>query len=87
MSEIVVRPRVGWIVQNEGIGLIDADGATLGLISYPYAAVWDFLVKGYSMERCVSLFAAMAGVDLERAETTIGQCLSRWEEERYLEVR
>ena len=87
MSEIVARPRVGWVVQNEGIGLIDVDGADLGSIPYPYAAVWDFLVKGYSVERCVSLFAVMAGVDLEKARTSVGLCLSSWEKRRYIEVR
>jgi hypothetical protein len=83
----MARPRVGWIVQNQGVTLMDADGACLESIPYPQAAVWDSLVKGYSLERCVSLFAVVAGVDSGRAGTSVAECLSSWTEQRYIEVR
>ena len=72
------RTNMQWVVETRGLTLVDPEKGAVCSLLYPYAAVWDFMVRGHSREHSVRLTSIIAQVDTRTAEKLVNDCLQTW---------
>ncbi|MBA4387380.1 MAG: hypothetical protein C0404_05325 [Verrucomicrobia bacterium] len=74
-----MRPCAGWVVESGGITLCQAGKGAICSIPYPFAVVWDCMVRRHRTERCIRMFAAVSGTDEDSARRQVVACLEDWQ--------
>jgi hypothetical protein len=77
--------QVSWVVEPQGVVLINALQARRRCLAYPEAAVWDLLTRAYSEEKICSMLELIVGISPQEAAKLVGSCLDAWAEEGWLE--
>ena len=78
---------VSWAVEATGVLVLDeVDGRALEL-TYPQAAIWDFLVQGRPLGRVIELTALVAGCSAEAAHHLVAEAVTEWLADGWLAVR
>jgi len=88
-SEIAERnyhcgPDIGWSVEVCTIILINKLTGAVCNLSYPEAAVWDLISRGYSFDKLVSMLGAISSKDTAEAKRLIEQTVDNLTEEGFL---
>jgi len=86
VRNLIYRPILRYVVQTGGVTLLDEHNIPVCSLPYPHASLWDGLVKGYDMARCIRLFAVVARLDHQAAEDEVNNCLRQWVEARLVEI-
>lgn len=77
MSPYRAADGVHWIVGRSALTVVDRRGAAR-VVGYPEAAVWDFVVRGYSMAETSTLVAAVAARDVTDAADLVRSAIDGW---------
>ena len=72
------KPEVAWVVEDDGILLVNRATGTTRFLGYPEAAVWDLLSRGRSFARAVSTLRATTERDAAEAERLVRDCIRQW---------
>jgi hypothetical protein len=70
-------PGVTWVVDRGSLVVSDGQGG-VHRVTYPEAAVWDFLSRGYSFGKIVLLTGHVAATDHAGAERIVRDALDAW---------
>jgi hypothetical protein len=79
-----ISESIGWVVESEGVRLLDSADPQLLSIPYPEAAVWDLLSRRYTKSSMVSLMAVIGQMSEVEAEELIDRCVLDWRQRGYL---
>jgi hypothetical protein len=74
------EPAISWVVEQEGICLLQKSTADAFFLSYPKAAVWDLLFQGYTLEHTIQLIGKMFNLDNEDATEQVQNWILDWKE-------
>ena len=77
MKACRAAPGVHWLVGRTSLTIVDRRGAS-SRVAYPEAAVWDFLVRGYSPAEASNLVAATASLDRAGAAELVRTSIAGW---------
>ena len=88
-SEITERnyhcaPGIGWSVEIRNIILINKLTGSVCNLSYPEAAVWDLISRGYSFDKLVGMLSVISAKDSAEAKRFIVQTVDDLTEEGFL---
>jgi hypothetical protein len=75
-----------WFVEEHGVLVIDELSRCSRLLSYPEAAVWDLLVRGFSARRAAMLLHGVFALSESAAEVLVTNCLREWSDAGWLNV-
>lgn len=76
---------VGWVVEDQGVTLVNrGTGATL-LLKPPDAATWDLMSRGQSYAGLVSLLCSIVTLTPECAAQRVRACVASWVSAGFLE--
>jgi hypothetical protein len=82
------HPRCSWLVESCGVVLLDREHGAFGCVPYPAAAVWDFMVRGYALEKIAALLRPIAHFsDQESTRTYAESCFKTWEAAGFIECQ
>ena len=77
-------PHVMWAVETRGVILVDQNTESAQTLSYPQAAVWDLINRGYSFDQTVRMLCAIAATEAKEAERFLLESLDEWAEAGFL---
>lgn len=66
-----INPCISYCVDSADIKILNKTTHTCFTLPYPQAAIWDFIIKGYSLPRIVKLTSAIAHIDQSHAITLV----------------
>ncbi|WP_310600609.1 hypothetical protein [Desulfobulbus sp.] len=73
-----------WLVERQGIVLLDPRRNRQLHLAYPEAAVWDLLIRRWPAATMRAMLAVIAGIGEDEAGRLIAACLDRWRTEGWL---
>jgi len=71
-------PGVRWVVEGQGVVVIDELARRSEELSYPEAAVWELLLSGHTVPETISMVKHIAGFTDGSARTCVTQCIDLW---------
>lgn len=78
-GEVRPAPGIAWVVEQNGVTVVDRDRGALVSIAYPYAGLWAMIVGGtYTAGRACDLVMLLTGMDEGAVERQIVGALSSW---------
>jgi hypothetical protein len=87
MSEYRIAEEVGWAVEAGGVVIIDRTTGAATTLSYPQAAIWDFLTRGESGERICAKMCTIASLDPAAARALVKDTVADLREAGFLASR
>ena len=73
-------PDVVWSAEPDGIRLVSSTRPVTVKLSYPEAALWDFVVRGVNEARITVMIRHIGGMaDDAAASTFVSRCLGEWQ--------
>ena len=73
-------PDVGWIAEPDCIRVVSAARGLTIRLAYPEAALWDFLVRGFSPARATGMIRHVGGfADDETAARFVVESIGEWQ--------
>lgn len=67
-----------WIVEQQGIVLINISENRYSRLYYPEAAIWDLLTRNLPYDRLLRMLMVISSLDNESAASLIEQSLKQW---------
>jgi hypothetical protein len=80
-----VSPGVAWVVELDGIILINRGSSNTLRLGYPQAAVWDLANRGLPFERIVSLLSVISALSSEQAGRLVQESFQQWQEQGFFQ--
>lgn len=71
-------PQLKWSVERRGLTLVDSQRGAFFCLSYPCAALWDLLARGYRIDEAVRLTAFVAGTSVDLAQSRVTRAFEDW---------
>jgi hypothetical protein len=65
-------------VETRGLTLFHSQAGAFCCIPYPFAAIWDLLVRGYDFDDLARLTGYVAGTSPEEASRLVTQAIDGW---------
>ena len=81
------RPAAGvsWVVQDEGVRLIDELSRQVETLAHPAAAAWELLARGHDAARAAEMFGWIAGLPAGQAAAEVRRYIRQWTDAGWLE--
>jgi len=89
VSETLVyrcSPAIVWVSDAGQALLVDREAAQFWLLHLPDAAIWDWLVAGYSYEKIVRMLGLILSLSTAEAERTLVRVLENWRDAGIIQV-
>lgn len=88
-TQTVYRPaaHIRWSVEQRGLMLIDQKAGRSWELTYPEAALWDFLSRRYPVARMIHLLGSIADLDPKKAHALLQDTFTHWLQCGYLILR
>lgn len=77
--------RMDWSVELYGVTLVQPGVGPVASVIYPFAALWDCIVRGHDFDASVNLFALVARCGAEEAQERVNRCLAEWKRAGWIE--
>lgn len=71
-------PGVSWAVENWGLLLINGSTGETKCLSYPEAALWDFLSREIPLQKIISMLSVIVGTGSEAARAMAAAAVDAW---------
>jgi len=76
-------PDTSWIVQADGVVLVNSRRRTAVVVRYPEAAVWDLLTR-HPVAEVTRKVACIASLEREEAERVVRSAIDQWVAQGFL---
>jgi hypothetical protein len=76
---------IQWAVEIDGVVLIDSRSGRTVKLAYPQAALWDFMVRGDSLDQMTRKMALVASIDSDRSEIWVEQTIAELVRDGFIE--
>lgn len=75
---------ISWIVEKNGVLLLDTANHRSKKLSSAEAALWDLLTRKRTKERLLAMIAAITQKTPDDAESYLDECLDSWLQDGWL---
>jgi hypothetical protein len=77
-ATFICPPGVSWVVESDGILLLNRGTGRILRLGYPEAAVWDLASRDGSIERIVPKLGRVASCGDREARRIVTGCMEAW---------
>jgi hypothetical protein len=85
-KKMTVLPEIAWVVENQGILVINTDTSIVKLLDYPDAAVWSVILRYGFRPKAVEILSAIIDSTAKNTREKIENTLINWEKEGFITV-
>ncbi len=78
----IFKPMCQWAVIEKGILICTSRMGVACSIIYPYGAIWDFCMRGYTFNKIVDLYQVLT--EDPHAKKSVVRCLEQWKSQGLL---
>ncbi len=78
------EPYVHWSVEIDGVALCDDRSGSVRKLSYPHAAIWDFVARGDAESAVVTKVAAIASLQPQSAKVLVRETIEELQQAGFL---
>jgi hypothetical protein len=71
-------PGISWVVQAEGVSVLDEIARTAIQLDDAEAVVWELLLRGHDCGRAGAMLQAITGRPADDAVAVMQHCLRKW---------
>ena len=78
-----IHPQLRWQITQRGVRLF-LNSETV-FLEYPQAAIWDFISRGYQLDKTKQLLQHIAALDVDDTDKLVTEAVQSWLTNKYIE--